>query len=79
MNKKINRHEVASCNWHITWDSLLNFPIKYHPVTMLEHVLLDGRFCWIETQLPIWMRLKISKDMERLLKVPDSGHREVAQ
>ena len=54
-------------------------PIKPHPATLLEHVLIYGRMCQAETQRPLCMRLQISKYMECLLEVPNSGHCEVAQ
>ena len=77
-NKTMNRHEVASCNWHISWNRLLGVPMKTHPVTLMEPIFVDGRMCRVETQLPLWMRLQISKDSECLLKVPNSGNHEVA-
>ena len=67
VNKTMRQHEVASFNWNIPWDRLLRVPIKLLPVTLLEPVFVDGRMCRVETQLPIWMRLKVSKDMELLI------------
>ena len=78
LNKKLRQHEVASCNWHIPWYRLLGASIKLCPVTLLETVFGDGRIFWVKTQLPLWMRLQISKDIEFLIEVPESGHCKVA-
>ena len=77
--QKMRWHEVASCNWHIPLDRLIRVPIKLLPVKLLKPVFSDGRMFRVKTQLFLWMRLQISKDMECLLKVTDSGNHEVAQ
>ena len=79
VNKTMRKHEVDSCNWHIPWDRFLSIPIKLCPVTLMEPVIVDGRMYQVETQLPLSIRLQISKDMEYFLEVPDLGHREVAR
>ena len=79
VNKTMRQHEVSSCNWHIPWDFLISIPIKLRPVTPLEPVLIDGSMFRVKAQLPLRMRLQISKDMECFLEVPDPGHCEVAQ
>ena len=73
------QHEVASCNWHIYQYRLLGVPIKLRLVTLKEPVFVYGRIFRVETQLPLQMRLQISKDIECLLKVTNLGHRGVAQ
>ena len=77
--KTMRLHEVASCNWRISLDRLLVIPVKMCPVTLLEPVFFNGRICRFETQLPISMRLQISKNMECLIEVPYSGHHDVAR
>jgi hypothetical protein len=42
-------------------------------------VFVDGRMRWVKAQFSLWMRLQVSEDMERLLKVPGSGHSKVAR
>ena len=74
----MNRHEVASCNWHISWNRLLIVPIKLSLVTLMEPVFIDVRMFQVETELPLQTRLQISKDVECLPKVPDSGIRKVS-
>ena len=78
VNKTIRQHEFASCKLHITWGCLLSITIKLRPVTPMEPVFVDGRMCRVETQIPLRMRLKISKDMEFLIKVTGLGHHRVA-
>ena len=75
----MRQHEVAFCNWNITWDHLLRVPIKTRPVTILEPVFIDVRMCRVENQLPLQMRLQMYKDIECLLKVTNPGHYEVDQ
>ena len=79
INKTMCQHKVSSCNWHITWDHLLIVPIKLRQVTLLEPDLVDDRICWVKTQFPLRMPLQISKDIECLLDVPNSGHLKLAQ
>ena len=78
VNKKIRRHEFSSCNCHISWNRFLSVPVKLRPVTLPEPVFVDGRMYQVKNQLPIWMRLQISKYMELLIKVPNLGNYEVA-
>ena len=79
VNETMRRHEFASCNWYIPWDCLISIPLKTGPVTVLEPVFTDGRMCWVETQIPLQMRLQITKDTSCLIKVPNVGHCKVAQ
>ena len=79
VNKSMRQHEIASCNWHISWYQFLSVPIKLHPVKLMEPVLVDGRMCRVKTQLSLRIRLQISKYMECLIEVPDSVHRKVAR
>ena len=64
VNKTMRRHEIVSYDWHISWYCLLNVPIKLHPVTLMKYVFIDGRMFQVKTQLPLRIRLQISKYME---------------